>query len=52
MKTKHHDNLFIQLGVLVLFAIPGYLNAQESDAELLIAIVDAIEKGWEQGDGA
>ncbi len=51
MKTTHHDNLFIQFGVLVLFAIPGYLNAQESDAELLIAIVDAIEKGWEQGDG-
>ncbi len=35
----------------MLIALPGYLNAQEDDAEALIAIVDAIEKGWEQGDG-
>ncbi len=51
MKTKHHDNLFIQFGALLLIALPGYLNAQENDAESLIAIVDKIEKGWEQGDG-
>ena len=52
MKTKYFDNPFIHLGVLVFFAFPGYSNAQENDAEALISIVDAIEKGWEQGDGA
>ena len=52
MNAKYLDNLFIQFSVLVLIALPGYLNAQEGDAESLIAIVDAIEKGWEQGDGA
>ena len=25
--------------------------AQEDDSAALIAIIDAIEKGWEQGDG-
>lgn len=51
MKTKHYDNLFIQFGALLLIALPGYSNAQEHDAESLIAIVHEIEKGWEQGDG-
>jgi hypothetical protein len=27
------------------------LQAQEDDAAALIAIIDAVEKGWEQGDG-
>ena len=52
MKNKYFDNPFIHLGVLVFFALPGYSNAQENDAEALISIVNAIEKGWEQGDGA
>ena len=26
-------------------------QAQESDSAALIAIIDAVEKGWEQGDG-
>jgi len=51
MNTKYLEYLFIQFSVLVLIALPGYLNAQEDDAESLIAIVDAIEKGWVQADG-
>ena len=51
MKTKYFNNPFIHLGVIALFALPGFSNAQENDAEALIAIVDAIEKGWEQADG-
>ncbi len=27
------------------------VQAQEDDAAALIAIIDAVEKGWEQGDG-
>ncbi len=27
------------------------LQAQEDDAAALIAIIDAVPKGWEQGDG-
>lgn len=26
-------------------------NAQENDAAALVAIIDAVEKGWEQADG-
>ena len=40
-----------RLGFLLIIALPGYLTAQEDDAAALIDIVDAIEKGWEQGDG-
>ena len=40
-----------RLGFLLIIALPGYLTAQEDDAAALIDIIDAIEKGWEQGDG-
>ena len=30
---------------------PQIIQAQEDDSAALIAIIDAIEKGWEQGDG-
>ena len=30
---------------------PQQLQAQDSDSAALVAIIDAIEKGWEQGDG-
>ena len=39
----------IILSALILFS--SHLQAQDNDAEALVAIVDAIEKGWEQGDG-
>lgn len=52
MKTMYLGNPFIHLGIIAFFALPGFSSAQENDAEALVVIVDAIEKGWEQGDGA
>lgn len=43
--------LLPRLVFLLIIALPGYSTAQDNDAAALIAIVDAIEKGWEQGDG-
>ena len=40
------------MGLLCLSHIAAPLYAQENDAAALVAIIDAIEKGWEQGDGA
>ena len=34
-----------------LFLISPFVLAQDDDSAALIAIIDAIEKGWEQGDG-
>ncbi len=40
------------MGLLCLSHSAAPLYAQENDAAALVAIIDAIEKGWEQGDGA
>ena len=40
--------------VIILFSASFFsqqLQAQENDSAALIAIIDAVEKGWEQGDG-
>jgi len=50
-------NLHIRklMAISIIFAASSlfsqHLRAQENDATALIAIIDAIEKGWEQGDG-
>ncbi len=36
---------------LVALSAGSIGNAQEGDRNNLVAIIDAIEKGWEQGDG-
>ena len=45
----------ISLIAAMIFAVPTIFSqqaqAQEDDAAALVAIIDAIEKGWEQGDG-
>ena len=51
MKRKYFGKILVQLVALTIAGVPSYLNAQENDSEALIAIVDAIEKGWEQADG-
>lgn len=38
--------------LVVLSLFPQQSLAQDDDAAALLAIIDAIEKGWEQGDGA
>ncbi len=49
---KQYANELSLLCLLAILALPGLLAAQEDDAAKLISIIDAIEKGWEQGDGA
>ena len=42
------------VGAIVLaasFLMPQQLQAQDDESAALVAIIDAIEKGWEQGDG-
>jgi hypothetical protein len=51
VKSKFLVKKLIRLGALLVIGMPSYLSAQENDSAALINIVDAIEKGWEQGDG-
>ncbi len=45
-------NLIIAATVLVIpFVMSERIQAQDDDSAALVAIIDAIEKGWEQGDG-
>lgn len=49
-KTKNH--LLIPLALIVtLLSVGSVAYAQDDDHAALVAIIDAIEKGWEQGDG-
>jgi len=51
MNFHAHKILAIAL-IFVASSFPSQkLSAQENDSAELIAIIDAIEKGWEQGDG-
>lgn len=51
MKIKTTIKPLLSL-MLALVLLPQALQAQETDRAELVAIIDAIEKGWEQGDGA
>ncbi len=49
-----NSNVFtgaVLFAALVLTVWTGSARAQDPDREALVAIIDAIEKGWEQGDG-
>ena len=43
------------LGATMILAVSSFISpqllAQEDDSAALVAIIDAVEKGWEQGDG-
>jgi hypothetical protein len=51
MNLHTHNTLAIVLILVALSFLSQKLPAQENDSEELAAIIDAIEKGWEQGDG-
>ena len=38
--------------LIVFFVVPIVSSAQDADSAEILAVIDAIEKGWEQGDGA
>jgi hypothetical protein len=51
MKNRKHSISLIISGLFVICAVPIVSAAQDNDAAAIVAIIDAIEKGWEQGDG-
>jgi hypothetical protein len=51
MKLPIHNILAMALILVVLAFLPQSAPAQEDDSAALVAIIDAIEKGWEHGDG-
>ena len=51
MKLPIHNFSAIALIFAALSFLPQNVPAQEDDSAELVAIIDAIEKGWEQGDG-
>ncbi len=51
MKNRRTQKMALLSAILIFFQAPVPSQAQEEDSAALIAIIDAIEKGWEQGDG-
>lgn len=51
MKNRRTQKMALLSAILIFFQGPVPSQAQEEDSAALIAIIDAIEKGWEQGDG-
>ena len=50
--NKHASNILMATLILTMGSLfSTRLQAQDDDSAALIAIIDAIEKGWEQGDG-
>ena len=51
MNVIARNTLVISMILLMSSFCPQSVRAQDTDAAALTAIIDAIEKGWEQGDG-
>ncbi len=51
MQRKSDSPAAIIAMVVAALLLPQSLRAEDPDAAALLAIIDAIEKGWEQGDG-
>ncbi len=50
--NKHARNILMATLILTMGSLfSTRLQAQDDDSAALVAIIDAIEKGWEQGDG-
>ena len=51
MKIPTRDMLLVPMIIAVSSFLSPQIQAQEGDTAALVAIIGAIEKGWEQGDG-
>ena len=51
MNIRIHITCFAVVTLLSQAFLSQPVQAQEDDSAALIAIIDAVEKGWEQGDG-
>lgn len=52
MKKIYRQEMILLTATLGMLLMGSAVNAQEDDAAVLESIIQAIEKGWEQGDGA
>lgn len=51
MNIRTSINCFAIIALLGLFSFSSIAKAQEDDSAALVAIIDAVETGWEQADG-
>ncbi len=51
VNIRTYINCFAIITLFGLFSFSLQVKAQEDDSAALIAIIDAVEKGWEQADG-
>ena len=51
MRNSSMRTMVMMMWFLCLSHVAAPLYAQENDSAALVAIIDAIEKGWEHGDG-
>ena len=51
VNTRAYINCFTIITLFGLFSFSLRVKAQDDDSAALIAIIDAVEKGWEQADG-
>ena len=51
MHTRTHITYCAVIALLSQSFFSQQVQAQQDDSAALIAIIDAVEKGWEQGDG-
>ena len=51
MNTRTHITYCAFIALLSQAFYSQQVQAQQDDSAALIAIIDAVEKGWEQGDG-
>ncbi len=51
MNIRTHITCFAVVTLLSQAFLSQPVQAQQDDSAALIAIIDAVEKGWEQGDG-
>ncbi len=51
MNIRTSINCLVIIALFGLFSFSLQVKAKEDDSAALIAIIDAVEKGWEQADG-
>lgn len=50
MKFRIRNLIVATTAIVVTSVLSPQIRAQDDDAAALVAIIDAVEKGWEQGD--
>ena len=51
MHVMKQHSILMSLGLALIFAIATPVMADDEDRQALVEIVQAVESGWEKGDG-